>query len=176
MFLAWRLTNADLSSAPSWRQPTGMYNTVCISLADAEKSSAILLLDYPTSFQYEGVRIHPFASEPTFSPESSFGLQATIKMANTISEVYDAIGDKISPFVLFVNYKAASIYLEEAIARPDSDAVENFDVLKKCLKMFRRRWLVAGMFFRPFYCPACFIFSILCCFVFAPVCFSCILI
>ncbi|KAJ3496780.1 hypothetical protein NLG97_g2406 [Lecanicillium saksenae] len=103
--------------------------------------SAILLLDHPSSFQNECQRGHP-----DLSPESSSVLEATLKMAERITYAYDAIKDIISPFVLHVNYKAASVYLKQAVEEPTSDAAHYVATLKKSLKLFSQRWSVADTY------------------------------
>ncbi len=67
-------------------------------------------------------------------------------MAERITGAYDSIKNIIAPFVLHVNYKAASIYLQRAVEQPNSDAAVYVATLKKSLKLFSQRWLVAGQF------------------------------
>ena len=57
----------------------------------------------------------------------------------------------MAPFVLHVNYKAASIYLQRAIEEPDSEAAVYVSALKKSLQLFSQRWLVAGKSFCHFF-------------------------
>lgn len=72
-------------------------------------------------------------------------LDALIKSAEKISRLYDCFGDKLSPFILFVSYKAASIFLERAfVENTDGDAVYHLAMLKNFLKLLSGRWLVAG--------------------------------
>ncbi|TQW00600.1 fungal specific transcription factor [Cordyceps javanica] len=105
--------------------------------------SAILLLDYPTSFQ--GVASQGICSraDAPFSPESSSVLESTIEMAERIIAAHGALKNIIAPFVLHVNYKAASIYLQQAIEEPNGDAASYVATLKKSLKLFSQRWLAA---------------------------------
>lgn len=68
-------------------------------------------------------------------------------MAERMKGAYDSIKNIMAPFVLHVNYKAASIYLQKAIEEPDSEAAVYVATLKKSLQLFSQRWLVASEFF-----------------------------
>ncbi len=72
-------------------------------------------------------------------------------MAERMKGAYDSIKDIMAPFVLHINYKAASIYLQRAIEEPDSEAAAYVAALKKSLQLFSQRWLVAGKLFCAFF-------------------------
>lgn len=111
------------------------------------KISGILLLDHPVSFQGDAWQQQTLDAESDLSSETNSILEATLQMASRISQHFDLISGIISPFVLHVNYKAASIYIQQAIAHPDGDAAKHLAALKGSLKLFSRRWLVAGTLF-----------------------------
>ncbi|OAA60644.1 Transcription factor [Cordyceps fumosorosea ARSEF 2679] len=106
--------------------------------------SAILLLDNPTSLQNVASRELPSHSDTGRSPESSSVLASTIEMAERIIGAHESVKNAVSPFVLHLNYTAASIYLQQAMAEPSSDAAGRVATLRKSLKLFSQRWLVAG--------------------------------
>lgn len=102
------------------------------------------MLDQRSSFQNAAQEGYSFPLDATLSPESSSVLEATLEMAERITYAYDAIQDIVAPFVLHVNYKAASTYLKQAIEEPHSDATRYVVALKKSLNLLSKRWLVAG--------------------------------
>ncbi|KAJ4153896.1 hypothetical protein LMH87_010362 [Akanthomyces muscarius] len=108
--------------------------------------SGILLLDHPTSFQQVASPHYSSHADATLSTESSSVVEATIQMAERMKGAYDSIKDIMAPFVLHVNYKAASIYLQRAIEEPDSEAAAYVAALKKSLQLFSQRWLVADAY------------------------------
>lgn len=67
-------------------------------------------------------------------------------MAERIIRAHGTVRNIIAPFVLHVNYKAASIYLQQAIEEHDSEAASHVATLKKSLELFSKRWLVADVY------------------------------
>lgn len=122
-------------------------NTIYCRSLWTDKCSGILLLEHPTSFQQVASRHHSSRPDATLSAESSSVLEATIQMAERMKGAYDSIKNIMAPFVLHVNYKAASIYLQKAVEEPDSEAAVYVATLKKSLQLFSQRWLVASEFF-----------------------------
>lgn len=106
------------------------------------------MLENPNPFQNGSLSPWPFYADDALSLESSSVLDALIKAAEKISGLYESFGDKVSPFILFVCYKAASIFLERAfVENPDGDAVHQLSIVKNFLKLLSGRWLVAGKLF-----------------------------
>ncbi|EGX93469.1 fungal specific transcription factor, putative [Cordyceps militaris CM01] len=105
--------------------------------------SAILLLDHPTSFHDATSEQHSSHPDATLSPESASVLKSTIEMAERILGAHEAVKNIIAPFVLHVNYKAASVYLQRAVEEPSGVEAGYVATLKKSLKLFSQRWLVA---------------------------------
>lgn len=108
--------------------------------------SAILLLDHPTSFHDATSEQHSSHPDATLSPESASVLKSTIEMAERILGAHEAVKNIIAPFVLHVNYKAASVYLQRAVEEPSGVEAGYVATLKKSLKLFSQRWLVADAY------------------------------
>ncbi|PQK17042.1 hypothetical protein BB8028_0007g02410 [Beauveria bassiana] len=108
--------------------------------------SAILLLDHRDSHRDLALGRPSSRSGATLSPESSSVLQSTMEMAERIIRAHGTVRNIIAPFVLHVNYKAASIYLQQAIEEHDSEAASHVATLKKSLELFSKRWLVADVY------------------------------
>lgn len=67
-------------------------------------------------------------------------------MPNLLTESAGPISvlDEMSPFLLHLLYKVASIYLRINHATPIGSATDKVNALKDALRLLNERWLVAG--------------------------------
>ncbi|KAH8804456.1 hypothetical protein F5884DRAFT_796079 [Xylogone sp. PMI_703] len=109
--------------------------------------SAILLLEIPMSpLESQSTSVFKNA-DSSISPEAASALKTVVDTVSYfLAEPEGQKCDRVSPLLLHYIYRAASIYLGIKRATPSESITGNLNVLKEALRLFNRRWLVAGTY------------------------------
>lgn len=106
-----------------------------------------MLLDHPRSLPSPSDKLHHGRADELTSAESTAILHTALKMALNFTDAFVAeVCDLISPFLLHLMYKLASVYMDRSVDDSSRQAKERIDLLRKSLALLKQRWLVADAY------------------------------